>query len=341
MKGIPAIKAVMTPFPYSIGIDERLSAARLMMEERSIRHLPVVDGPRLAGVISDRDIELALTPGIGGPDQQRLTVGDICGRKPYIVELSEPLDSVLLRMASDHVDVALAGLSLPDGYSWDWGQEMRREDEGLRVMLMGVLMSLAAVVLLMAGLFESFSQTLAILITLPLALFGAFWALWIFGFTLDVLAVIGVIILIGLVVNNGIVMVVHVNDLRREGQPRIEALVTGCGDRLRPVLMTAITTVAGLVPLAMSPWIRRVALSTFGIEISQFTVAGVYIESMAVALMGGLISSTIFTLIALPVWYSTIEDLGALLLGLFRGLSFGRLRPPRGGILVGSARRLE
>jgi hypothetical protein len=206
----------------------------------------------------------------------------------------------------------------------------------------GVLMSLAAVVLLMAGLFESFSQTLAILITLPLALFGAFWALWIFGFTLDVLAVIGVIILIGLVVNNGIVMVVHVNDLRREGQPRIEALVTGCGDRLRPVLMTAITTVAGLVPLAMSPLIRRVALSTFGIEISQFTVAGVYIESMAVALMGGLISSTIFTLIALPVWYSTIEDLGALLAGLWpRGLSGGRLRVPRGGILVDSARRLE
>jgi HAE1 family hydrophobic/amphiphilic exporter-1 len=219
---------------------------------------------------------------------------------------------------------------------------MRREDEGLRVMLIGVLMSLAAVVLLMAGLFESFSQTLAILITLPLALFGAFWALWIFGFTLDVLAVIGVIILIGLVVNNGIVMVVHVNDLRREGQPRIEALVTGCGDRLRPVLMTAITTVAGLVPLAMSPLIRRVALSTFGIEISQFTVAGVYIESMAVALMGGLISSTVFTLIALPVWYSTIEDLGALLAGLWpRGLSAGRLRAPRGGILVGSTRRLE
>lgn len=107
MKGIPAIKGVMTPFPYSIGVDERLNAARLMMEERNIRHLPVIDGPRLAGVISDREIELALTPGIGGPDQQRLRVGDVCGRKPYIVELSEPLDSVLLRMASDHVDVAL------------------------------------------------------------------------------------------------------------------------------------------------------------------------------------------------------------------------------------------
>jgi len=107
MKGIPPIKAVMTPFPYSIRIDEGLNAARLMMEERRIRHLPVIEGSTLAGVISDRDIKLALTPGIGGPDQERLTVGDVCGRAPYIVELSEPLDSVLLRMATDHVDAAL------------------------------------------------------------------------------------------------------------------------------------------------------------------------------------------------------------------------------------------
>ena len=110
------------------------------------------------------------------------------------------------------------------------------------------------------------------------------------------------IILIGVVVNNGIVMVDHVNALRRS-RARIasEALIEGCGDRLRPVLMTAITTVVGLTPLTFS----------------QFTVAGVYIQSMAVAMIGGLISSTIFTLIALPVWYTAVEDFSAVLLGLF------------------------
>jgi len=239
------------------------------------------------------------------------------------------------------VGEALSGLVLPDGYTWDWGFEMRREDEGLLVMGFGVLMSLTVVVFLMAALFESITQPLAILITLPLALFGAFWALWIFGFKLDVLAFIGVIILIGLVVNNGIVMVDHVNSLRREGVAREAALVEGCGDRLRPVLMTAITTVCGLVPLAMSPFLRRVFISLFGIELSQFTVAGVYIESMAVALMGGLISSTIFTLIALPVWYTTVEDGGATLAGLFAGLSRrgGAWAWPRGGVLAGDKRK--
>jgi HAE1 family hydrophobic/amphiphilic exporter-1 len=190
-------------------------------------------------------------------------------------------------------------------------------------MLWGVTLSLIAVMLLMAALFESFTQPLAIIVTLPLALFGAFWTLWLFGFIFETLAFIGVIMLIGVVVNNGIVMVDRVNSLRREGQDRESALLEGCGDRLRPVLMTAITTVVGLIPLTFS----------------QFTVAGVYIQSMAAAMMGGLISSTIFTLLALPVWYTAIEDLGAVLAGIFptrRGP--GRMTFPSGGILMPAGR---
>jgi HAE1 family hydrophobic/amphiphilic exporter-1 len=201
----------------------------------------------------------------------------------------------------DEVSRRLEGLQLPTGYAWNWGQEEHREDEALRVMLRGILISICVVLLLMAALFESFSQPLAILITLPLALFGAFWTLWLAGFIFEILGFIGVIILVGVVVNNGIVMVDHVNTLRREGTERVDALIEGCGDRLRPVLMTVITTVVGLMPLALS----------------EFTVAGVYIQSMAVAMIGGLISSTLFTLIALPVWYATVEDVGAVVLGLF------------------------
>lgn len=198
------------------------------------------------------------------------------------------------------VEARLAGLELPEGYAWNWGEEHEDDDEALSIMLRGVLISICVVLLLMAALFESFSQPLAILITLPLALFGAFWTLWLAGFDFEILGFIGVIILVGVVVNNGIVMVDHVNSLRREGRPRPAALVEGCGDRLRPVLMTVITTVVGLVPLAFS----------------DFTVAGVFIQSMAVAMIGGLCSSTLFTLIALPVWYTAVEDLQALLLGL-------------------------
>jgi HAE1 family hydrophobic/amphiphilic exporter-1 len=278
------------------------------------------------------EIEVARTP----PHLQRVD-----RRTTSWVTAEFDQEEITTEEGKELVGEALAGLVLPDGYSWDWGIEMRREDEGLLVMGFGVLMSLAVVVFLMAALFESITQPVAILVTLPLALFGAFWTLWIFGFKLDVLAFIGVIILIGLVVNNGIVMVDHVNSLRRGGVARETALVEGCGDRLRPVLMTAITTVCGLVPLAMSPLLRRVFLSWFGIELSQFTVAGVYIESMAVALMGGLISSTIFTLIALPVWYTTVEDGGAMLAGLFAGISRrgGAWAWPRGGVLAGEKRK--
>ena len=102
----------------------------------------------------------------------------------------------------------------------------------------------------------------------------------------------GIIILIGIVVNNGIVMVDHVNHLRSEGLDRRAALLEGCGDRLRPVLMTATSTIFGLLPLA---W-------------SQFTVATTYVDSLAVAVVGGLTTSTFFTLVGLPVWYSSLED---------------------------------
>ena len=199
--------------------------------------------------------------------------------------------------AQERITAALAGLGLPEGYNWDWGDWGDQREEGLQTMVLGVAMSLVAVFLLMAALFESFSQPLAILITLPLAFFGGFWLLWPLGFELDTVAFMGVIILIGIVVNNGIVLVEHVNQLRASGMARRQALLQGCGDRLRPVLMTAISTIFGLVPLA----------------ISSFTVATAYIDSLAVAVIGGLTTSTLFTLVGLPVWYSTLEDLGKVL----------------------------
>jgi HAE1 family hydrophobic/amphiphilic exporter-1 len=199
---------------------------------------------------------------------------------------------VTTEVAQERVGKLLAGVPMPPGYFWDWGEWGRDRDEGLGTMLQGLLMSLVAVVLLMAALFESFSQPFAVFVTLLLALPGAFWMLWLLGYELDVVGFMGVIILIGIVVNNGIVLVDHVNQLRRAGLERGEALLQGCSDRLRPVLMTAITTMFGLVPLAFS----------------EFTVATAYIDSLAVVVMGGLATSTLFTLIGLPVWYTTLED---------------------------------
>ncbi|MCZ6650644.1 MAG: efflux RND transporter permease subunit [Acidobacteria bacterium] len=221
---------------------------------------------------------------------------------------AEFVDGVTTEEGKERIAAVMRGFALPEGYSWDWGRWGRDRDSTLGIMFQGILLSLVLVFLLMAALFESILQPLAIFITLPLAFFGAFWALWLLGYKLEVVAFIGVIILIGMVVNNGIVMVDHVNKLRREGQARVPALIEGCGDRLRPILMTTITTIFGLLPLVLS----------------RFTVAGIYVESMAVVIMGGLASSTIFTLIALPLWYSTVEDVGSV---MGRALPHLRRRP--------------
>ena len=204
-------------------------------------------------------------------------------------------NAVTTEEARKLVEERMVGFRVPEGYSWDFGQWGHDRDEALGTMLRGVGLSLVAVILLMAALFESFTQPFAILITLMLAFFGAFWSLWLGGYELNPIAVMGIIILIGIVVNNGIVLVDHVNSLRVSGIERRQALIEGCGDRLRPVVMTAITTIFGLIPLVMA----------------RATVAGHFIDSIAVVVIGGLATSTIFTLLALPVWYTTLEDLWA------------------------------
>jgi HAE1 family hydrophobic/amphiphilic exporter-1 len=229
-------------------------------------------------------------------------------------------DAVTTEEAKALVEERMLGFTVPEGYSWDFGQWGHDRDEALGTMFRGVVLSLVAVILLMAALFESFTQPFAILITLMLAFFGAFWSLWLGGFDLNPIAFMGIIILIGIVVNNGIVLVDHVNSLRISGVERRQALIEGCGDRLRPVVMTASTTIVGLIPLVMA----------------RATVAGAYIDSIAVAVIGGLATSTIFTLLALPVWYTALEDIGAAALRALPIRSPGR-RPkqPEGGVLSG------
>jgi HAE1 family hydrophobic/amphiphilic exporter-1 len=193
------------------------------------------------------------------------------------------------------------------------GGSWRELQSSFDTLWLSFAMALCLVFLLTGVLFEAILLPFSVILSVPPAFAGAFWALYITGKPLDPLAMLGTILLVGIVVNNGIVMVDHVNALRRAGKERGAALIEGCGDRLRPVLMTVITTVVGLLPLALS----------------EFTVAGIYVQSMAVAMIGGLISSTVFTLIALPVWYTAIEDLAAVLLGLLPTGMAGRPRPKR------------
>jgi HAE1 family hydrophobic/amphiphilic exporter-1 len=199
----------------------------------------------------------------------------------------------------------LDGIDWPHGYRWTFGpwQEMQREQS--REMLANILLALLLVFAVMAGLFESVAQAVALMVALPFALAGAFWSLYLTGTDLDQPAAIGLLLLIGIVVNNGIVMLEHINQYRREGRARTEAMLQGGRERLRPVVMTALTTVIGLVPIV----------------VQKPSLGGVYYYSMALVIMGGLIVSTFLTTVLLPTTATLSEDaanLGPRLVGWLR-----------------------
>jgi HAE1 family hydrophobic/amphiphilic exporter-1 len=151
-----------------------------------------------------------------------------------------------------------------------------------------MLLALACVFFVMASLFESLTYPVVVIGTVPFASLGVFWLMMATGTPFNIMAMIGMVILIGIVVNNGIVLVDHINGLRQAGRSLDEAIVEGCGDRLRPILMTAGTTILGLLPLAVF----------HGAHIGN---AEYY--PMARAISGGLASSTLLTLLVMPTYY--------------------------------------
>jgi HAE1 family hydrophobic/amphiphilic exporter-1 len=193
------------------------------------------------------------------------------------------------------VTTALAGLQIPFGYGWTFGDWQRRQQEKSREFLVNLLLALLLVFAVMAGLFESVRQALALMVALPFALAGAIWTLWATATGFDQPAAIGLLLLIGIVVNNGIVMIEHINGYRRRGMAREEAMLRGGRERLRPILMTAMTTLIGLVPIV----------------VQKPSLGSVYYYSMALVIMGGLAVSTFLTSVLLPTTITLTEDIWA------------------------------
>ena len=191
------------------------------------------------------------------------------------------------------LDQAKEGFVMPEGYSMGQGTPWGGRDQGEMIELaINLLLCLILVYAVMASLFESFLQPAAILVTGLLGCFGAPWAMWATQTTFDLVAMIGLFILIGIIVNNGIMLVDRVTQLRAAGMPRDEALAAAGKDRLRPVLMTAATTILGLVPML----------------IHHPTLAGVYYHSIAIIIAAGLTTSTLMTLVFLPSAYVLVEN---------------------------------
>ncbi|MBX3235944.1 MAG: efflux RND transporter permease subunit [Nitrospiraceae bacterium] len=186
----------------------------------------------------------------------------------------------------------LAGaLGLPEGYTVTWGGAFENMERANARLLIVVPITLASVFFLLFWAFHSLRYATLIMLNLPFALIGGVVSLWLSGQYLSVPASIGFIELFGLAVGNGIVLVSYINQLRNEGRSPEQAIMTGCVLRLRPVVMTMMTTLLGLLPLAVAQGI--------GAEVQR---------PLATVVVGGLFTSTALTLVVLPALYGWLAE---------------------------------
>ncbi len=213
-----------------------------------------------------------------------------------LIGVTAQLDDITTDEAREKIRQVLANFELPKGYAWGFGQSFRQAEESQNIMMINLLLALVLIYLVMAALFESLMHPLAIWTSIIFAIVGVFWFFLFTGTTFSIMAWIGILILIGVVVNNAIVFIDHINHHRSEGLERHEAIVVAGRERLRPILMTAATTVLGLIPLAIGN--------------TQIGGDGPHYYPMARAIVGGLTFSTAITLIILPSIYIMLDDVG-------------------------------
>jgi HAE1 family hydrophobic/amphiphilic exporter-1 len=199
------------------------------------------------------------------------------------------------------VQQILQSIQLPPGYEWEFGRWARFAAQDLAGSRFAIILALVLVYLIMAALFESFVQPMTIMLSIPFAFLGVGVALRYANQPLDANTNLGLIILLGVVVNNAIVLVDHVNHLRALGYSREEAIVLGGTHRLRPILMTALTTILGLLPM--------VAPLLFPGLLGQPEGRAANWAPIGLVILGGLTTSTFLTLIIIPTFYSLVDDL--------------------------------
>ncbi|HZO87019.1 MAG TPA: efflux RND transporter permease subunit [Chthonomonadaceae bacterium] len=205
----------------------------------------------------------------------------------------------------------LSRYRFPPGYYWDFGLTQRQQSEEFAGLGLAVGMAIALIYMLLASQFESFIHPLTILVSVPLSSLGVALALFLTGRSFGLTAFIGLLLLIGIVVKNGILLIDYTNHLRARGLERDEAVLTASPTRMRPILMTASAAALGMLPLAL------------GIGKGSETQA-----PLATAVIGGLTTSTLLTLFVVPVVYTLFDDLGRFLRREKRDLAAPTLIPP-------------
>jgi len=235
---------------------------------------------RMVRLYSVADVDLGVGPTeIRHRDQERIV--KVQGRL-----LGRPLGEV----AGD-VRKALADLDTPSNVSVDFGGDVEEQGRAFRDLVLLLTLSIALVYMVMAAQFESLVDPFIVMFSVPFGFVGVVWGLLISNTTLSLTSFLALIMLMGIVVNNAIILVDYTNTMRKRGMPLTDAVLISGRRRLRPVLMTTLTTIFGMVPLVM--------MRSSGSEVWR---------PMGVAMIGGLTVSTLVTLVLVPTIYTIFEN---------------------------------
>lgn len=215
--------------------------------------------------------------------------------KSRMVQVSANRGVLPLNKAVNEIKKVIKDFRMPKGYSYKFGGDYDRMIENQRQLKFALFMALFLIFLVLASLFESYIQPFIIMTTVPLAAIGVILSLYLTKTSVNIGALMGMLMLGGVVVNNAIVMIDHINQLRAQGNGLYKAVISGAQDRLRPIFMTSLTTICSLIPMALD----------------KSEAANLW-SPLAKTVIGGMFTSTPLTLFMVPCLYLAIEDLRKL-----------------------------
>ena len=281
----------------AVAIRAETSATTLSVESND---LPVVVVPDAAGLTTRETLPELMITGTKNNEECEVRLSEIAaigeGVSPTAINRENQARTITVTAAiaegsniglvSREVEKRLAGYEMPEGYTFALEGENEMISSTMGDLVLMIALAVVLIYLIMTAQFQSLLSPFIVLFTIPLAFTGGLLALWITGKELSVIAMLGFLMLAGVVVNNGIVFVDYVNQLRLEGMDRTEALVRTGRDRIRPILMTAMTTIFGLFTMALG-----------------LGSGGDMLQPLAIVTIGGLAYATLLTLFVVPAIY--------------------------------------
>ena len=255
-------------------------------DDRDITTRETLEELKLTGTQNQQDCEVRLSEIAAVTEAASSAAIHRENQSRTVTVTAQIADGYNIGLVSREVEKLLADYQMPEGcsYAFEGENEMIRSTMGDLALM--IALAVALIYLIMVAQFQSLLSPFIVLFTIPLAFTGGLLGLWITGKELSVIAMLGFLMLAGVVVNNGIVFVDYVNQLRLEGRERTEALVQTGRDRIRPILMTALTTVFGLVTMALG-----------------LGSGGDMLQPLAIVTIGGLAYATLLTLFIVPAVY--------------------------------------